>query len=138
MVSKSLSINSEFKNVSSVCFIAKTFCIENSIPEDKIKEIELSLAEALNNIIKHSYKGDKNNKIDIKMNCNSEQFSIELTDYGEARKNLSKPVLEFDPNDIKSLPEGGMGLFIINQLMDDNMYIVEGNKNIFTLVKNIT
>ena len=138
MVSKSLSINSEYKNVSSVCFIVKTFCTENSIPEDKIKEIELSLAEALNNIIKHSYKGDKDNKIDIEMNCNSEKFSIELTDYGESRKNLSKPVLEFDPNDINALPEGGMGLYIINQLMDDNIYTVEGNKNIFTLVKNIT
>jgi len=30
-----------------------------------------------------------------------------------------------------------MGLFIIEQLMDDNQYSVEGNKNIFTLVKKI-
>ena len=138
MVSKSISINSEFKNVSSVCFIVKTFCVENSVSEEKTKEIELSLAEALNNIIKHSYKGDKNNKIDITMNCNDEKFTIELTDYGESRKNLNKPVLEFDPSDIGSLPEGGMGLYIINQLMDDNIYSVQGNKNIFTLVKNIT
>ena len=138
MVSKSVSIKSEFKNVSSVCFIVNSFCKENSVPENNIKEIELSLAEALNNIIKHSYKGDGNNKIDIKMNCNDKSFSVELTDYGESRKNLSKPVLEFDPQNIDSLPEGGMGLFIINQLMDENIYSVEGNKNIFTLVKKFS
>lgn len=137
MNSKKITINSEYKNVSSVCFITKTFCEENSVPEEKIREIELSLAEALNNIIKHSYKGDGNNKIDIKMDCSDKNFSVELTDYGESRKNLNKPVLEFDPDDIDGLPEGGMGLFIIEQLMDGNNYSVEGNKNIFTLVKNI-
>ena len=137
MNSKKFTINSQFKNVSSVCFITKTFCEENLVSEDKIREIELSLAEALNNIIRHSYKCDENNKIDIKMDCNEDHFSIKLTDYGESRKNLSKPVLEFDPNDIDGLPEGGMGLFIIEQLMDDNHYFVDGDKNTFTLVKKI-
>ena len=65
------------------------------------------------------------------------KFTINLTDYGESRKNVGKPVLEFDPDDIDSLPEGGMGLFIIEQLMDENFYTVKGNKNIFTLVKTV-
>lgn len=137
MNSKEIRIYSEYKNVSSVCLLMKSFCEENSVPDDKIKEIELSLAEALNNIIKHSYKGNGGNKIDIKMNCSGEQFTIELSDYGESRKNLNKPVFEFDPNNIEALPEGGMGLFIIEKLMDENYYNVDGNKNTFTLVKYI-
>ena len=137
MDSKNFTINSQYKNVSSVCFIAKTFCEEHYIPEEKVREIELSLAEAMNNIIKHSYKGDESNKIEIQLACDEKSFKVILTDYGEARTNLKKPVLEFDPNDIDSLPEGGMGLFIIEQLMDENIYIAEGNKNKFTLVKNI-
>jgi len=137
MDSKNFTINSAFKNVSSVCFIAKTFCEENYIPEEKVREIELSLAEALNNIIKHSYKGDENNEINILLECNDGKFKVALTDQGESRKNLKKPVLEFDPNNIDNLPEGGMGLFIIEQLMDENIYKVDGNKNTFTLVKSI-
>lgn len=138
MNSKSFTINSAFQNVSSVCFITKTFCEENYLPEEHIKEIELSLAEALNNIIRHSYKGDESKKIDITMSIENNKLTISLSDYGESRKNLNKPVLEFDPNDIDSLPEGGMGLFIIEQLMDENFYDAGGNKNTFTLVKNIT
>jgi serine/threonine-protein kinase RsbW len=137
MNSKNFTVNSAYKNVSSVCFIAKTFCEENDVSEDKIKEIELCLAEALNNVIKHSYKGNETNKIDIALNFSDNDFIISLTDYGESRKNLSKPVLEFDPDDIESLPEGGMGLFIIEQLMDENVYTIDGNKNIFKLVKHI-
>lgn len=135
MSSKSFTINSEYKNVSSVCFIVKTFCEEHQLPEEQVREIELSLAEALNNIIKHSYKGVETNKIDIFIEYSNKTLTIKLTDYGEARKNLNKPVLEFDPNDIDSLPEGGMGLFIIEQLMDKNSYSSDGNKNTFTLVK---
>ncbi|MCB9257892.1 MAG: ATP-binding protein [Ignavibacteriales bacterium] len=137
MNKKNFTIDSEYKNVSSVCFITKTFCEENNLFDEKIKEIELSLAEALNNIIKHAYKGDETNQIEISMWFDSDKFSIELIDYGEPRLNTGKPVLEFDPDDIDSLPEGGMGLFIIEQLMDENHYSREGNKNIFRLVKNV-
>ena len=137
MNSKSFTIKSAYKNVSSVCFITKTFCEEYNIAADKIREIELSIAEALNNIIKHSYKGNDENNIDIFMLFEDGKFSVELTDFGESRKNVGKPVLEFDPADIDSLPEGGMGLFIIEQLMDENFYTVDGNKNIFTLVKTV-
>lgn len=137
MNSKNFTINSAYKNVSSVCFITKTFCEENSISSEKIREIELSLAEALNNIIKHSYKGNEENKIDINISIDDSKITIALTDYGESRRNIDKPVLEFDPADIDSLPEGGMGLFIIEQLMDENLYTVDGNKNIFKLVKFI-
>lgn len=137
MNSKSFIINSAYKNVSSVCFITKTFCEEYNVHEDKIREIELSIAEALNNIIKHSYKGNEENKIDIFMSLEDGKFCIKLTDFGEPRKNVGKPVLEFDPTDIDSLPEGGMGLFIIEQLMDENFYTADGNKNIFTLVKTV-
>jgi serine/threonine-protein kinase RsbW len=137
MNNKSFTINSEYKNVSSVCFIVKTFCEENYIDEEKIKEIELSLAEALNNIIKHAYKGDQSNKIEISMVIEGDIIKIVLTDYGLPREKIGKPVLEFDPNDIDSLPEGGMGLYIIEQLMDENTYFRDGEKNTFTLIKNI-
>ena len=137
MNSKNFTINSAYKNVSSVCFIAKTFCEEYYVAGEKIREIELSLAEALNNIIKHSYKGNEDNKIDVLLSIDETKVTIALTDYGESRKNVGKPVLEFDPADIDSLPEGGMGLFIIEQLMDEKIYTVDGNKNVFTLVKFI-
>ncbi len=137
MNSKSFTINSEYKNVSSVCFIAKTFCEDNYVNEETVKEIELCLAEALNNIIKHSYKGEETNKINVTLSFEENKFVSKLTDFGISRTNLNKPTLEFDPEDIDSLPEGGMGLFIIEKLMDKNYYEIEDDKNIFTLIKNL-
>ncbi len=138
MDSKSFSISSEYKNVSSACFITKTFCEDHFVADNTIKEIELCLAEALNNIIKHSYKGDNKQLIDIDLQFSGNKFSFSLTDYGLPRTNVDKPKLEFDPNDIDSLPEGGMGLFIIEQLMDENNYKSENGKNTFEVIKYIT
>ncbi len=138
MDSKSFSINSDYKNVSSACFITKTFCEDHLVNETTTKEIELCLAEALNNIIKHSYKGDNKNLIDIDLSFNNNKFSFSLSDYGLPRTNVDKPKLEFDPNDIDSLPEGGMGLFIISQLMDESTYVSENGKNTFTVSKIIS
>ena len=138
MNSKNFSINSEYKNVSSVCFIVKTFCEDNNVSEAYIREIELSLAEALNNIIKHAYKGDESKVIEVNVEIDENKVEITLTDFGGPRENLDKPKLEFDPNDIDSLPEGGMGLFIIEQLMDKNIYSTDEKQNTFKLIKNIT
>ena len=137
MNSKKFSINSEYKNVNSVCFIVKTFCEDHFVEDKKIREIELSLAEALNNIIKHAYKGNANNSINVSLDISGKRFEVVLEDFGIPRENIGEPTLNFDPSDIESLPEGGMGLFIINHLMDENKYERIGNKNIFTLVKNI-
>ena len=137
MNSKNFSINSEYKNVNSVCFITKTFCEDHFVDEKTIKEIELSLAEAINNIIKHAYKGRPDNSINISLDISDKKLKIILEDFGIPRENKGVPTLEFDPEDIDSLPEGGMGLFIIEQLMDGTKYERAGNKNIFTLVKKI-
>ncbi len=137
MDSKKFSINSEYKNVNSVCFITKTFCEDHSVDEKKIREIELSLAEAINNIIKHAYKGKTDKSINISLDVLGRKLEIILEDFGIPRENIGAPTLNFDPEDIDSLPEGGMGLFIIEQLMDETKYERIGNKNIFTLVKNI-
>lgn len=137
MQSKTFQILSDYKNVSTACFIIKTFCEDLNVAENQIKEIELSLAEALNNIIKHAYQGVQNKIINIEIEYSNKSITINLIDNGIARKNLNKPKLEFDPENIDSLPEGGMGLFIIEQLMDENIYKRENDKNIFTLIKKV-
>ncbi|MCB0732626.1 MAG: ATP-binding protein, partial [Ignavibacteriae bacterium] len=88
-----------------------TFCEDHIVPEATIREIELCLAEALNNIIKHAYKGNEENIINILLEYSENKFKIVLEDTGIERANLDKPTLEFDPEDVDSLPEGGMGLF---------------------------
>ena len=51
------------------------------------------------------------------------------------KKNLSS--LEFDPEDLRSIPEGGMGLVIIKEIMDSTGYKTEDGKNHLTMTKKL-
>jgi anti-sigma regulatory factor (Ser/Thr protein kinase) len=43
----------------------------------------------------------------------------------------------YDPNDRRGLPEGGMGLFLINKIMDEVLYKTKDGTNILTMIRHI-
>ncbi|MCF8242797.1 MAG: ATP-binding protein [Melioribacteraceae bacterium] len=131
------SIISEFESVSNACTDVREFCKGNGIPDLHCNEFEICLTEALNNVIKHSYKEDSSKKIDILVTYEDSTVNIHIIDTGIARADLSERSLEFDPSDIENLPEGGMGLFIIEQLMDKTEYFSVDGSNTFIMTKKL-
>jgi len=132
---KNYSIKSDYQDVAPLCMSIRSFCIENGFDSTICNEIEISLTEALNNIIRHSYKEDFSKTIDVNITTENNWLLLELIDSGISRKNFKKPKLEFDPEDIENLPEGGMGLYIIDQLMSEISYKTENGVNIFAMKK---
>ncbi len=73
----------------------------------------LAIDEACSNIIKHSYKNDHNQKIDLTIILETNLLTISILDNG----------IRFDKNsietrDIDEIKPGGLGIYIINQVMD--------------------
>lgn len=132
---KELTILSIYENVTDACIALRDFCTGGGIDKNTSSEFELCLTEALNNVIKHAYKGDHTKKIDLLYSLTDNELEIVVEDTGIARTNIKEPVLNFDPDDINSLPEGGMGLYIIKNLMDSAEYSRVGDKNIFKMKK---
>ena len=91
----------------------------------------------MNNIIEHAYNKEQNNVIDIQLEYNNVEFIIILSDHGAENNADFTKELNFDPDDIDSLPERGMGLFIINKIMSKVEYRRANNKNTFTLIKHL-
>lgn len=101
----------------------------------KVLEIELAAEEALVNIFTYAYKGKEGNvEIACKLdNLDNEKFIIEIADSGEPCNVLSIA----DPDiraDISERQPGGLGVFLMKNLMDDVQYAYEGNKNILRLI----
>ena len=51
------------------------------------------------------------------------------------RIQVDKSPLEFDPTELNMLPEGGLGLAIIREVMDDVTYSRRHDKNTLSLTK---
>ena len=135
MIEQSFHINSDYGNVVLVNKRIRFFLEQHGIELHISNAIEICLTEALNNVIKHSYKGDNTKSIDLVVKKDTNNFEIIIIDTGLPRENLVVTKLDFDPKDINNLPESGMGLYIIEQLMDEMKYYTKEGKNYFTIKK---
>ena len=109
--------------------------------EESLAKIELAIIETVNNCIEHAYDGFGNHQIAITFYLTDERFSIEITDQGKAieSKQLENINQDFyyDPEDIGNLPEGGMGLKIIKNCVDEVIYQNVNGSNRWLLMKRI-
>lgn len=135
MAKKKFTMKGYYDEVAEISQQVRGFFEKNKINTKVCDEIEICLTEALNNVIKHSYKGETDKPIEVLVNKKKKILEIEIIDTGEARKSFDKPTLDFDPEDIESLPEGGMGLFIIEEIMNETHYRVVEDRNIYTMRK---
>lgn len=133
----------------------KKFIIENRIEElpilfSKVEElgdewnlsvpitmnINLVLEEAVTNVIFYAFNDEKRHEIIILVSLENRVLKIEIIDDG----------LPFDPTN-RPMPDvtlsaedreiGGLGIYLIQQIMDTVKYSRIDNNNILTLTKNI-
>ena len=142
MPSITLIINSELENVGLVGRTVNKLC-SDIFQQSELWNIELGVVEAVTNVIKHSYSRKPNGTVKIILKFAEHTLHINIQDSGEPldtnRIDLTgKREIEFDPNDRENLPEGGMGLYLINKSMDKVSYKSKDGVNTLTLIKDKT
>ncbi|MFQ5636835.1 MAG: ATP-binding protein [bacterium] len=94
-------------------------------------QVVLAVDEAASNIIKHTYRGERDKPIIVCYRVLDDRLEIILRDYGE-KADLDK----IKPRSLEDIRPGGLGVFFIKSTMDkvyyDNNQEV-GNK--LTLIK---
>ena len=128
-------LQSKFSKVVATSKLVREYCSKKNISRDECDEIEICIIEALNNIIEHSYGRIESHQIKIELTFEKLCLKIKLTDKGKSRKNIKKAELKVNPSNIQSLPERGMGLFIIEKLMNKVSYESYNGSNTFTMIK---
>jgi anti-sigma regulatory factor (Ser/Thr protein kinase) len=103
----------------------------------RITELEVATEEALVNIVSYAYQEDIG---DVEVTCmldDDNRFIIEIEDTGVPFDILSlgEPDLT---NDIAERKVGGLGVFVIKELMDDVQYLREDDKNILRLIAQVS
>lgn len=135
MATHSFQIDSKYTGITILIEKLHDLFLGIGLDERDLSELEICLVEALNNVVKHSYNAQPGYIINLEIDIDMESITVKIIDFGITRTNFSKPTLDYNPDDIDNLPESGIGLFIIDRLMDSTKYETEGDKNIFILTK---
>lgn len=130
-----VNILSDYDNVAKVNEDIREILEDNGVEPHILNAFEICIMESINNIIKHAYKEQKDKTICVKLKLDKKLIEMEIIDEGEPNNNFVIPNLDFDPKDINNLPESGMGLYIMKQLMDELTYNRKNGKNYFILKK---
>ena len=124
-----LSIESRLQNVRLMGAAVNGACLAAGCDVETAAMVELGVVEALNNVIKHAYQNQPEHLVEIEIKAEPDRMVFVIMDSGVGLSGWDKPKLEFDPNDPSSFPEGGMGRYIINKVMDKVEYSPGNNNN---------
>lgn len=105
------------------------------IPGKILANTKLAVDEACTNVVKHGYKG-RSGFIEIIVTGNLREFSIEIHDQGEQfdLRNVKSPDLK---EYVETRRRGGLGVFLMNQLMDEVRYRGGADGNVLTMSKRL-
>ena len=99
-------------------------------------QIKLVVEEIGTNIVKYGYDEAGDSDIRITLTSEADTLTMEIIDDGKPYD----PFTEAPPPDLdSSVPErpiGGLGVYLVQRLMDDAHYRREDGRNIVTLIKH--
>lgn len=134
---KTLSVTNKIDQLARVAKFIEDIGTSWNLPPSLVFNINLVVEEALSNTILYGYVDSENHVIEIEFRKSDDKLFVTIKDDG----------LEFDPTkkrdpdttlSAEERPIGGLGVFLIKQLMDNVEYKREGKTNYLTLTKNIS
>lgn len=130
-----LSISSDLNNMLLIGLTVNKICEYLAFSELESNQIETCLIEAVTNAIKHAYNNDPNQTIHVKIDILTDRVVFAIHETGKPWEQYKKPKFGFNSKDLNHLPEGGMGLHIIHEIMDEVSYQTIAGMNIHTFSK---
>ena len=130
-----LIIDSRLENVSLVGGAVRGIAATLSMDSTTRYQLELCVVEAVTNDIKHAYHSQAGHSVEVDVLLYPDRLIFKICDSGESMNPEKVKPFSFDPLKIETLPERGMGIYILNSLMDEVHYETSGGRNILTLIK---
>lgn len=106
------------------------------LPQPLAMNINLVMEEALTNIIFYAFPDNDKHEIKLSVSLGNNLITIKITDNGIPFNPLSQQQPDITLPAEKR-PVGGLGIFLISQIMDKIHYSRQNNQNILTLNKSI-
>lgn len=137
MVRKTVEIESaEMANLAEVRELLEEVCQQCHVSASTFFNLMLCADEVCTNVIMHGYADQLPGPMQVTVQADDHQITIIVSDHGRpfAPENVPPPDLSADWHSRKI---GGLGLYLVNTLMDEVHYETsqtQGNR--FTLIKH--
>jgi anti-sigma regulatory factor (Ser/Thr protein kinase) len=135
-MTKKLTLHNDVQQISKLADFVDTIAEEASIDPSLAMSLNLALEEAVTNVVMYAYPAGEEGDVDI---------VAELSD-GSLLFTISDKGIPFDPTKkedaditlgVEERQIGGLGIFLVRQLMDTVEYERKDGYNILTMKKKL-
>jgi len=130
----SLKIAGLYKNLAAISDFVTEWARAARLNDRAVYAVQMSVDEACSNIIEHAYTGEGKGEIHLRCDPIDTGLQVTIVDFGRP----FSPQLVQAPNlnaPLEDWGEGGLGLFLMQQLMDEITFSFESDRNVLVMVK---
>jgi serine/threonine-protein kinase RsbW len=131
-----LTVPGRFESLAQIAEFVSAVARDAGWDEDEAFHVQMAVDEACSNIIEHAYGPGSTGE--VKLSCciqDQGDLVISIQDNGKPFDPLSVPEPSIS-TDLDSLPEGGLGLYLMRKLMDEVTFHFDvEHGNVLTMIK---
>lgn len=134
---RSLTLPNNIETIPELSDFIEQAAEEASLPPDISMSLNLAIEEAVANVMSYAYPHSTHGDVIIDLFVTDQQLTIAIIDQGIPFDPTSQ--VEADTSlSVEDRPIGGLGIYLVRQLMDSINYERIGGKNVLTLIKKLT
>ena len=131
-----ITLPAEADSLEQIQAFVAEFGQRHKLPPEAAADLELAVDEACSNIIEHGYRGMSSGEIVLALRYEPDRVEVEIRDYGRG----------FDPDKIpppdihaplEERKAGGLGWYLIGELMDQIEYRRDASGNVLTFSRHL-
>lgn len=132
-----LAVDSCLDHVSLVGAAVRGIAAAAGLDASCAAQVELAVVEAVNNAIEHAYRNRPGQQVEVAVDVAGSQLTIEIADRGRAMEWERECAAAAARVAADPLADGGRGLLIIRQVMDEVGYRSTAGRNVLRLTKHL-
>ena len=134
---RSLTLPNNIETIPELSDFIEQAAEEASLPPDISMSLNLAIEEAVANVMSYAYPHSTHGDVIIDLFVTDQQLTIAIIDQGIPFDPTSQ--VEADTSlSVEDRPIGGLGIYLVRQLMDSINYERIDGKNVLTLIKKLT
>ena len=133
---KSITLANDIAEISRLATFIEEVGEAFELTPDVIFNLNLVIEEAVVNVINYAYPKEEHQSIYLSANLHEDSIVFVLTDTGKEFDPTQAPEADITLS-AEERPIGGLGIFLIRQIMNEVKYQRIDGKNVLTLEKRL-
>lgn len=131
-----LILHNDIQQIPQLADFVETIADEKRLSQNLAMSLNLALEEAVTNVILYAYPDGADGLVDIEAILKEHTLEFIITDSGIPFDPTAAPDADVNLS-AEERPIGGLGIYLVRQLMDEVKYHRIDGKNILSMTKNI-